>query len=122
MSSEPNPVRGNWYGYTEEPLPGSPCHGCRRGLRRGHFVDDDCEILQHHLVREGVTIDCTGLNYRIDLLLAKWVTEDAARDEGVQGSCGAALECGSTCILPAQHDGEHVCAGDEDGRPGTCPA
>lgn len=29
----------------------------------------DSQILQHHLVREGLTMDCTGLDYRMQLLL-----------------------------------------------------
>lgn len=65
-----NPVRGIWYNDGDEPLAGSPCGGCRRGLRRSHIIDpEDGAILQHHLVREGLTLECDGLNYRIQLLL-----------------------------------------------------
>jgi len=33
------------------------------------------------------------------------------------------LECGGVCCLPKGHSGDvHLCDGDEDGVPGTCPA
>ena len=34
------------------------------------------------------------------------------------------LECGGVCCLPEGHDPSqpHLCDGDEDGEPGTCPA
>lgn len=69
----PNPSRGFWYGKPDEPLLGSPCWGCRRGFRRAYVVDLDGGLLQHHLVRGGVTIDCVGLNYRIQCLFAEEV-------------------------------------------------
>jgi hypothetical protein len=36
--------------------------------------------------------------------------------------CGKKLECGSTCIDELGHDGDCLCAGDEDGESGTCLA
>lgn len=66
-----NPIDGIWYSTSEEPLPGSPCYGCRRALRRSHVIDEDGTILQFHLVRQGATLDCIGLNYRMQVLLSE---------------------------------------------------
>jgi hypothetical protein len=68
--SDPNPIRGLWYAGPREPLPDSPCYGCRRGLRRSYVVVGD-QIFHHHLVREGVTIDCIGTGWLID----RWCAE-----------------------------------------------
>lgn len=36
--------------------------------------------------------------------------------------CGAELDCGGSCVLPAGHLVPCECAGDMPGRPDTCPA
>ncbi len=36
--------------------------------------------------------------------------------------CGAPIDCGEKCFLPKDHDGPHLCIGDENGEPDTCPA
>lgn len=97
----PNPVRGEWWNDGDEPLPDSPCWGCRRGLRRAHVIDPDTNvILQHHLVREGVTVDCDGLNYRMQQLLtgACEVTREHIDRE-------SAYDCCDTC--GPDYDAEH---------------
>lgn len=66
-AGEANPIDGQWYSLNERKLPGSPCYGCRRGLRRSYHILCD-GVSQFHLVRRGLTIDCTGLDYRISLL------------------------------------------------------
>lgn len=69
--TEPNPIRGIWYAATSGSLPEAPCYGCRRGMRRA-FVMNDGEIDYHHLVRDGVTIDCVGTSWLID----RWFDEN----------------------------------------------
>jgi hypothetical protein len=37
-------------------------------------------------------------------------------------TCGQPNECGGSCIRARGHDGKHLCVGDEDNIPETCPA
>lgn len=36
--------------------------------------------------------------------------------------CGKELPCGGPCVLPPGHLVPCECGGDQDGKPGTCPA
>lgn len=69
MNIEPNPIQSIWYAATTEPCLDAPCYGCRKGWRRAYTMHDDSFIDYHHLVREGVTVDCTGTSWRVDQLL-----------------------------------------------------
>lgn len=42
--------------------------------------------------------------------------------EAGDAACGKTLECGGACTLASGHPPPCLCAGDEDGVPGTCPA
>ena len=79
MSAFPNPIRGVWYAEPLGPLLDSPCYGCRRGgLRRAYVMIDD-EICHHHLVRDGVTMDCTGPTWLVD----RWFQENPGCDRRI---------------------------------------
>lgn len=71
--------RGVTFGKLESQEPEAPCYGCRRGLRRAavHWPEPQSECFEHvHLMRPGVTIECTGTAWRIMRLLAEWNAED----------------------------------------------
>ena len=75
MNGEPNPIRGVWYAATTEQQFNAPCYGCRKGWRRAYTLHDGNFIDYHHLVREGITIDCTGTSWLIGQLLTDEIPE-----------------------------------------------
>lgn len=63
--------RGRTFGKLESQEPEAPCYGCRRGLRRAavHWPEPESQRFEHvHLMRPGVTIECTGTWWRVERL------------------------------------------------------
>ncbi len=50
---------------------------------------------------------------RIARLVLEWIKERTCK--------APQLDCGGSCYLLVDHDGDHLCIGDTDG-PGSCPA